>query len=170
MSEEILEALTRLFALTTMQEGGTSETEKEFVLNYFKTQLTVDNIPKYILKYETAAAEFGAKKERRNKDKEDVAIAELDEEEKIPTEEELDKAFQKFSVKVLGQCRKINQTLTQKEKILVLVKITELLAIDGRATSTPRRVEVVKLIAESLQITKPQFELIYQFIIDRKFT
>ncbi len=164
MSEEILEALTKLFALTTMQEGGTSETEKEFVLNYFKTQLTVDAIPTYILKYEEAAAEFGAKKERRNKDKEDVAVAELDEEEKIPTEEELDRAFQKFSVKVLGQCRKINQTLTQNQKILVLVKITELLAIDGRATSTPRRVEVVKLIAESLQITKPQFELIYQFI------
>ena len=37
MSEEILKALTQLFAIITKQDGGVTEKEREFVIGFFLT-------------------------------------------------------------------------------------------------------------------------------------
>jgi len=42
MSEEILKALTQLFAIITKQDGGPTNTEREFVINFFRPQISDD--------------------------------------------------------------------------------------------------------------------------------
>jgi hypothetical protein len=44
MSEEILKALTQLFAIITKQDGGATERERQFVINFFQTELDRDSI------------------------------------------------------------------------------------------------------------------------------
>jgi len=38
MSEEILKALTQLFAIITKQDGGVTENERQFVINFFSAR------------------------------------------------------------------------------------------------------------------------------------
>lgn len=44
MSEEILKALTQLFAIITKQDGGVTERERVYVINFFKTELDQDTV------------------------------------------------------------------------------------------------------------------------------
>ena len=95
MSEEILKALTQLFAIITKQDGGVTETERDFVIRIFKEELDHDSIKAYLTLYD----EFvGYGKE--------VVVTE---QKKLTSV--------KDSVKTLAICRKINKTLTQKQKM-----------------------------------------------------
>jgi len=44
MSEEILKALTQLFAIITKQDSGVSEKERQYVINFFQTELDKDSV------------------------------------------------------------------------------------------------------------------------------
>ena len=52
MSEEILKALTQLFAIITKQDGGVTERERQFVINFFQTELDQDSIKEYVDLYD----------------------------------------------------------------------------------------------------------------------
>ena len=52
MSEEILKALTQLFAIITKQDGGVTERERQFVINFFQTELDQDSIKEYLDLYD----------------------------------------------------------------------------------------------------------------------
>jgi hypothetical protein len=52
MSEEILKALTQLFAVITKQDGGVTENEREFVINFFRSELDQDSIKGYLDLYD----------------------------------------------------------------------------------------------------------------------
>ena len=52
MSEEILKALTQLFAIITKQDGGVTETERNFVISIFKEDLDQDSIKEYLSLYD----------------------------------------------------------------------------------------------------------------------
>ena len=118
MSEEILKALTQLFAIITKQDGGVTETERDFVISIFKEDLDQDSIKEYLTLYD----EFvGYGKE--------VVVTE---QKKLTSV--------KDSVKTLAICRKINKTLTQKQKIVVLIKLLELVGSDRNFSS--QRMEI----------------------------
>ena len=53
MSEEILKALIRLFAVISKQDGGVTDGERNYVLAFFKQQLGHDDIEQYIGLYDT---------------------------------------------------------------------------------------------------------------------
>ena len=53
MSEEILKALIRLFAVISKQDGGVTDGEREYVLAFFRQQLGHDDIEQYITLYDT---------------------------------------------------------------------------------------------------------------------
>jgi hypothetical protein len=53
MSEEILKALTQLFAIITKQDGGVTQNERQFVINFFQTELDQDTIKEYLELYDT---------------------------------------------------------------------------------------------------------------------
>lgn len=138
MSEEILKALTQLFAIITKQDGGVTENERQFVINFFQQELDQDSVKEYVQLYDDFSG-YG-KEEERNK-----------------------LTSVKDSVKTLGICKKINKTLTQKQKVIVLIKLLELVGSDKNFT--PQRMEIVNTVSTVFNIVQEQYRLIESFVI-----
>ena len=151
MSEEILKALTQLFAIITKQDGGVTEKERQFVIGFFQQELDQDSIKEYLELYDKFV---GYKKEE---DKKETAV----EGEKLVKKRKLTSV--RDSVKTLGLCKKINKTLTQKQKAVVLVKILELVGSDKNFT--PQRMEIIDTISSVFNIVKDEYKLIESFVL-----
>jgi ABC-type multidrug transport system ATPase subunit len=139
MSEEILKALTQLFAIITKQDGGVTERERQFVINFFQTELDQDSVKEYLELYDQFSG-YG---------KEDDGKAKL--------------TSVKDSVKTLGICKKINKTLTQKQKVVVLIKLLELVSTDKNFT--PQRMEIINTVSTVFNIVQDEYQLIESFVI-----
>ncbi len=141
MSEEILKALTQLFAIITKQDGGVTETERNFVISIFKEDLDQDSLREYIALYD----EFvGYGKE-----------VEVSEKKKLTSV--------KDSVRTLAICRKINKTLTQKQKVVALIKLLGLVSSDRNFTS--QRMEIINTVSEVFNISADEYKLVEGFIL-----
>ncbi len=140
MSEEILKALTQLFAIITKQDGGATERERQFVLNFFQTELDQDSVKEYLDLYDQFSG-YG-------KD---------DEEGKSKLTSVTD------SVKTLSICKKINKTLTQRQKVVVLIKLLELVSTDKNFT--PQRMEIINAASSVFNIVRYEYQLIEAFVI-----
>ncbi len=142
MSEEILKALMQLFAIIAKQDDGASQGERKFVEEFLIFQLSEDLVKEYIQLYD----EF-------------VGPAELDENgnpvKKLTSV--------KDSVKTLGICKKINKTLTQKQKVIVLVRLLELIAADG--SFTEQRMAIANTVADVFKFDKSEFDAIVNFCV-----
>ena len=147
MSEEILKALTQLFAIITKQDGGVTETERNFVINFFKQELDHDSIKEYMELYDQFA-EYGKVEEEEG----DVQVKK----KKLTSV--------KDSVKTLAICKKINKTLTQKQKVVVLVKLLELVGSDGNFTE--QRIDIIDTVSRAFNIEKNEFKLIEGFALN----
>jgi len=147
MSEEILKALTQLFAIITKQDGGVTDRERDFVINFFKQELDHDSIKEYVELYDKFA-EYG---------KEEEAEGEVQVKKKKLTSV-------KDSVKTLAICKKINKTLTQKQKVVVLVKLLELVGSDGNFTE--QRMDIIDTVSRAFNIVKDEFKLIEGFALN----
>src|SRR6187402_3489396 len=141
MSEEILKALTQLFAIITKQDGGVTERERQFVINFFQTELDRDSIKEYIELYDQFSG-YG-------KGDDDDGKAKL--------------TSVKDSVKTLGICKKINKTLTQKQKVVVLIKLLELVSTDKNFTD--QRMEIINTVSTVFNIVQEEYDLIESFVI-----
>jgi len=140
MSEEILKALTQLFAIITKQDGGVSENERQFVINFFQTELDQDSVKEYVELYDQFSG-YG-KEEEEGKSK---------------------LTSVKDSVKTLGICKKINKTLTQKQKVVVLIKLLELVGSDKNFTH--QRMEIINTVSTVFNIQKDENTLIENFVV-----
>lgn len=138
MSEEILKALTQLFAIITKQDGGVTERERQFVINFFQTELDQDSIKEYLELYDQYS-EYG-------KEEGKARLTSV-----------------KDSVKTLGICKKINKTLTQKQKVVVLIKLFELVGTDKNFT--PQRMEIINTVSTVFNIVQYEYHLIEKFVI-----
>src|SRR5688572_9397920 len=138
MSEEILKALTQLFAIITKQDGGATERERQFVINFFQTELDRDSIKEYLELYDQYS-DYGKEEGKA----------------RLTTV--------KDSVKTLGICKKINKTLTQKQKIVVLIKLMELVSTDKNFT--PQRMEIINTVSTEFNIIQDEYQLIESFVI-----
>ena len=141
MSEEILKALTQLFAIITKQDGGVTENERQFVINFFQQELDQDTIKEYIELYDNYS---GYHKQSADDDKNKLTSV-------------------RDSVKTLGICKKINKTLTQKQKVVVLIKLLELIGSDKNFT--PQRIEIINTVSTVFNIGQEEYKLIETFII-----
>ncbi len=143
MSEEILKALMQLFALIAKQDSGVANNELIFVQKFLTSQLNHETVTEYLnLFYEHAGID------PNNIDKQDK-------------EQQLTSV--KDSVKILGICKKINKRLTQKQKIVVLVRLFELVNADGKFTE--QRMAIINTVAEVFNITSEEFESTEKFVI-----
>ena len=109
MSEEILKALMELFAIISKQDTGSNALHREFVSTFLTSQLSKNKVEEYLLLYDVIL-----NKPDKNEHKEVTKLTSV-----------------KDSVKILAICRKINKTLTQKQKIVVLVRLYELVKSDN---------------------------------------
>lgn len=149
MSEEILKALTQLFAIITKQDGGVTEKERGYVINFFKSELDQDSVKEYLELYDKFA-EYGKEEEEGG----EVKIKKR----KLTSVRD--------SVKTLAICKKINKTLTQKQKIFVLVKILELVGSDGNFTK--QRVDIIDTVSHAFNLTRDEFKLIEGFVLENE--
>jgi uncharacterized protein YqeY len=117
MSEEILKALMQLFAIIARQDEGVEHNELAFVESFLKSQLKEDDVKEYLGQFKTQAGYGEEQKSGRL-----VAVNE--------------------SVRVLGICRKINKRLDQKQKVVVLVRLFELVNADKKFSD--QRMAIIK--------------------------
>jgi ABC-type multidrug transport system ATPase subunit len=149
MSEEILKALTQLFAIISKQDGGVSETERGFVLSYFSQELDKQTVQEYVQLYDKYAGYGVEEKENSNES--------LRKNKKTLTSV-------RDAVRTLALCRKINKTLNQKQKVIVLVKLLELLASDQ--AFTPQRMEIINTVSTVFNIPTAEYKLIERFVVE----
>ena len=147
MSEEILKALTQLFAIITKQDGGVTETERNYVIGFFQQELDQDSVREYLHLYDDS-----------------VGYNKKDDDEEGQVEKKKKLTSVRDSVKTLAICRKINKTLTQKQKVFVLIKILELVGSDKKFTS--QRMEIIDTISSVFNIVKDEYKLLETFVLE----
>jgi ABC transport system ATP-binding/permease protein len=145
MSEEILKALAQLFAIITKQDAGVTEKEREFVINSFRKKLNLETAKKYLELYD----EF-------------VGYNEIKSETPAPKEK---LTSMKDSVKTLSLCRKINKTLTQKQKVVVLLELLELVRSDGNFS--PQRMGIIDTVSIAFNISNEEYKILEGFVLNK---
>ena len=64
----------------------------------------------------------------------------------------------------LSLCQKINKTLSQPQKIIVLVRLFELLKTDNKFT--PQRMNILTTAAKVFNISEVEFNSMYGFVLN----
>jgi len=148
MSEEILKALTQLFAIITKQDGGVTENERQFVITFFQQELEQSAIQSYLDVYDTISGYHTQSKHDE------------DERGSVPSV--------KDSLKTLAICKKINKTLTQKQKVVVLIKLLELVSSDKNFSA--QRMEIVNTVSTVFNIPQEEYKLIEAFVLSENIS
>ena len=143
MSEEILKALTQLFAIITKQDGGVTLNERQYVIRFFQQELDQASIQEYLDRYDKYS-EYNEHSPARE-----------------PTT--FTTPSVKDSIVTLGICKKINRTLTQKQKVIVLIKLLELVGADNNFT--PQRMEIINTVSTVFNINAAEYKLIETFVV-----
>ncbi len=141
MSEEILKALMELFAIIIKQDGGLTEQEKEYVQRFLIQQIGVESAEEYFNLFLKTATE-----------------------QKAPDPEKAKKKLTSVldSVKILHIGKKINKTLNQRQKIVVLVRALELINTEYHLTD--QRLGIVNTLADVFKISKEEYKSIITFV------
>ncbi|OFY84218.1 MAG: hypothetical protein A3F72_14415 [Bacteroidetes bacterium RIFCSPLOWO2_12_FULL_35_15] len=142
MSEEILKALMQLFAIIAKQDTGSSKEQKEFINFFLHSQLNELKCNEYLTLYE----DFLGTKESQGQEKEP--------EKKLTS--------MKDSVRTLSICKKINKTLTQKQKAVVLIRLYEFICVD--ASRSEQRLEIISTVSDVFKINDEEKSLIEYLI------
>ena len=140
MSEEILRAMMELFALIVKQDGGMLQSERDFVSAFLTKQLphqSADEFMRLFLK------DAGPLQEKGKKTTAGTASV-------------------KDSIRILNNCKNINKTLSQEQRVIVLMRCFEL--IDSDKQYTPQRMNIINTIAEVFRISTAEFNSIMQFV------
>ena len=152
MSEEILKALMQLFAIIAKQDGVLIENHEKYVFDFLSSQLSVERVSEYLVLYN----------EFLNDSKAEAAKAEP------ANAESKDKArtSMKDSVRTLAICKKINKTLAQKQKAIVLIRLLEFFKNDSQRSVN--RIQIVETVADVFKIEKQEFLEIKNFLFEGK--
>lgn len=165
MSEEILKALTQLFAIITKQDEGVTEIERQFVEQFFKSKLSKDSVQEYLSLYEEFLVE--KKKSKRRESSEEESDDSVSEDNDSDTEQKSERKAKltsmKDSVRTLAICKKINKTLTQKQKVIVLIELLELVNSDNNFS--PQREQIINTVSTVFNIENEEYLQIEKFVM-----
>ncbi|TAH25101.1 MAG: ATP-binding cassette domain-containing protein [Cytophagales bacterium] len=150
MSEEILKALAQLYAIVSKQDGGATSIERTYVINSFKKKLNIDTVKEYVALFD----DFVGYEEQKN----DV--------ESTSKPEKLTSV--KDSVKTLVICKKINKTLTQKQKVVVIIELLEM--VKSNRKLTPQRMQIIHTVADAFNLEKEEYTLLEQFVLENNIS
>ena len=145
MSEEILKALMQLFAIIAKQDEGVELNEREYVKMFLTQQLNDETVKEYLDLFDSYA-------NPKSEDGEETTKRKL--------------TSVKDSVRILGICKKINKTLTQEQKVVVLVRLFELVNADRKFTD--QRMAIINTVAEVFNLAKDEFKSIETFVIKNR--
>ena len=125
MSEEILKALMQLFGLIAKQDGGVEVNETEYVRTFLEQQLNAEAVEEYYSLFLKFSKDSKLGKE---------------------TEGKIKLTSMKDSVKILGICKKINKKLNKEQKVVVLLRLYELVNADHKFTE--QRMAIINTVAD----------------------
>lgn len=140
MSEKILRALMRLFAIIAKSDENSADA-KNVVKSYLKQLLNKEQVYEYLalfeefLKSQDEGAE-GEKKKRR------LAVS---------------------SVKVIVICNQINEELTQKQKFIVLLNLIDFIRLNS--SNSEQEMEFVTTVSSSFNIPEDEFNQCLQLAV-----
>lgn len=143
MSEEILSALMELFGLIAKQDEGVGAPEKEYVLSFLKSQIEAKDVDNYFATFMEKAA----------------SNVKLDANGNVIVDV-------RDSVKILGICRKINKKLNREQKVIVLVRLYEMLSASHKFTE--KRMEVINTVADVFTLEKDEIKSIETFNVENE--
>lgn len=143
MSEEILKALMQLFAIIAKQDGVLIENHEKYVTDFLNSQLSLERVNEYVELYRgflnDGKQDSGGDKARTS---------------------------MKDSVRTLSICKKINKTLAQKQKIIVLIRLIEFFKNDAQYSAN--RQQIVETVADVFNVEKTEFSEIRDFVFERE--
>ena len=139
MSEEILRALMQLFAIIAKQDDGVvTDEERVYVENFLLQQINADSAKEYMALFDQLAASTGER----------GGVRQL--------------TSVKDSVRILGICKKINKTLTQKQKVVVLLRLFEL--VNTNRNFSEQRMGIIDTVAEVFKVSVEEYNDIKAFV------
>lgn len=140
MSEEILRAMMELFALIVKQDCGMLQGERDYVSAFLSKQLTHKSADEFMMLF---LKNSGPLRQKENRASSGIASV-------------------RDSVRILNNCKTINKTLTQEQRIIVLLHCFEL--IDSEKQYTPQRMNIINTIAEVFRVSLEEFNSIRLFV------
>jgi len=146
MSESILKALMRLFALIIdiHKEKEITESEKDIVRSFISRQLSSEMTEKYMKIFDEYLEIYH---------KGDVQKGSIEDR----------KHTSLTSMRILGICEEINKELVQKQKVYVVIQLTEFISFDEKGTE--KELEFLESVASAFNIPENEFINIRNFII-----
>lgn len=144
MSERILKALMQLFAIIAKVDGITNN-GRAIVQSFLKQQLNQELVDQYLVIFD----EFMEAHLQAAKRKDGSA-----------------KRTSLNSVKVLKICTQINAELTQKQKVVVLIRLLEF--IHSSYEISEQELEFVQTVAETFNIDETEFKRCKEFIENKQ--
>lgn len=149
MSERILRALMQLFAIIAKVDEVSEESEssiqstrgKEIILSFLKSELSSEDVNKYLNIFDDFLVSTRGKLLSKKRDQKRTSL---------------------HSVKVLRICEQINKELTQRQKIIVLIRMFEFIGRDDIRTDNENK--FIKTVSDSFHIEEAEFELIQSFV------
>lgn len=146
MNEETLYALTQLLALVTLQDDVVTEAERKYVINLFRQDMDPVSLNKYINIFDRLSG-YESQKEIIEDSSDHGAVT------------------MKETVRTLAICNKINKTLELKQKVLLLLKILQLIAVDGNFSAHKKR--IIETISAVFSISETELKIIEEFVFYR---
>ncbi len=145
MNEKIIEALMQLFALIAEPQRNEAE-RKRVVEAYLRHQLNQGLVNKYLNVYSQAYDEAQERLEKSTPERREGAIA----------------------IRITKLCKDINEEgqLDQEQRIIVVIQALEFCKSGGEKVS-PRERDFISTLAEGLNISKAEYEIIGKFVLNQ---
>ena len=135
MSEELLKAIIKLFAIVAKEDEVTSD-EREQIKTFLNENLSDKLVPGYLKQFEDYADSIIVKKD-----------VDIEEEQR----------------NIESICGEINLGLTQKQKIVIIVELTGIILADGEISK--REEELVRSIAHAFNVPNEEVGLVKSFVV-----
>ncbi len=139
MSEQLLNAILRLFAAVAREDEVTHQ-ERSQIKTFLEEHVSYSAIDTYLKAFDEFAQNLTPKSSE------------------TPTDTE----------RVTDLCRKVNADLTQKQKIVIVLEIINIIQADGRISD--REKELVYVIASEFKIEHREIQAIMKFVLGKTQT
>jgi ABC transport system ATP-binding/permease protein len=151
MSERILRALMQLFAIIAkvdeVPENDSESVEiqstkgKEIIRSFLKTELSSADVNKYLSIFDDFLISTRGRIYSKKKDQKRTSL---------------------HSVKILRICSQVNTELTQRQKIIVLIRILEFIHRDDFTTGN--ELKFVQTVSDTFNVSQKEFETLVAFV------
>ncbi|MEO1053390.1 MAG: ATP-binding cassette domain-containing protein [Bacteroidota bacterium] len=148
MSEELLKAIIQLFAIVA-RERITDE-ERAKIHEFLSVHLNQESINYYLNLFEQFCCEEEAEQN-------DGLIDNVDEETLV---------FVGDWAKIIKITKQMNTSLTKQQKVVLILKIVELVYVDGAVSE--RQSNLIFYIGEALKVTQDDVNRISSFVVDQE--